>query len=110
MFGLGRMSEAAFGVHHIGVAAPHPVSGDDAGVLKVAQNRLRRPFGDLGQFREIPKSGVGIAGDEDEEPRMVGEQSPRAMWLLLARWRLLNHSTIFARKSVEKTTDTHSCT
>jgi hypothetical protein len=65
-------------VDDVAVAASHALALDESGVDQVGQDPLRRADGDPDGVRDVTETDVRVAGDAEQDLRVVGDELPPA--------------------------------
>ncbi len=76
MAGLERVAERLVPVERVGVAATLPTAGEVAALDQLADDPLGRSFGDADLAGQVPHPHVGVAVQQDENVRVVGQEGP----------------------------------
>jgi len=93
---LMRVSEVLSGVDCIVVSPSAPLATDVASPFEVSDDHLHRALGNTNRRGDVAQSYIGVAGDDEKHPTMVGEEGP-----------LLSHTRTLPREMQISPEDAH---
>ena len=74
---LGLLSaHGALRVHLVVVATPDPLAGEVALVDELGDDALGRALGDIERRGDVAQPNCGVAGDDQEDARVIGYEGP----------------------------------
>ena len=75
---LGGVPEQAVPVDGVQDPAPGPGPGEVSGGFQVSHDGLHGPLGQADREADVADTGLGVAGDLDQDVPVTGEQGPSA--------------------------------
>ncbi len=76
LFPIGKLWQGQMALNLIAVATTFPKFDDVTGVGQVGDDRVGVPLSDAEFGRDLAKANLGVLGDAEERPSVVGEKAP----------------------------------